>query len=644
MLTQLKTPPFRPPKELVVSWDTFRKGLNTLLRETEVDGSELTQATNLLLIGSGVPTKRWGSQDYYLSGATGYGRGVLPIKQANGTIDVLSITDWGILVKKNGASYTTITGTSWASGYNLEGTQLGGNVYLVNGNREIVRYDFSSLLGFPTLARPTSLLVTNFSGATGLTTWSWRVSSVSRVGETIPATAISLASLPQRLSDTLVQLRWTGISAASGDLVGYNVYRGSSGDEVFVGGVDNLTTRFDDFGAAPPDPFRTAPEADTTGGPVAKYIIRFQDRLILAGFTDDPSKVLISGRFPNNERFDWYGGGGFVLIEPDAGQDVTGLGIHQEKLVVFKENSVWQVTLETITFGQFTILDPTYKLLTASQGCSSHRSIQPVENDLMFSNRKGIYILRYEPQLVNVLNANEISAKIRPFFESLTSADLTSAAGAYIDKKYILSFPSIKRTIIFDRERLSFMGPWPTPFGVNQWGRYIDADGIERWIAIDADDRFVTEFSKSLQDDKGTAMRTVLKTKKDAFGDWTIFKTINEVFTLFRNVEGSISANIFLEERSGTTITAKSFSVTGALSRSGFGTDQFGLAQFGLTNNDAMISSDETPKRTLIYKTGRTFQLEIITTGRADKYELLGIKTVGTAQGRGNAPSAWITT
>ena len=609
----------------------------------------MVQATNLLAIGSGVPTKRWGSQDYYLSGATGNGRGLIPVKRAsNDTIEVLSITDWGILVKRNSASYTTITGASWASGYNMEGVQLGGNVYLVNGNRELVRYDFSSLVNFPTLAIPTGGAVTNLSGATGLTTWAWRVTAASRVGETLGSTAVSLASLPQKLSDTLVRFTWTAVSAASGNLAGYNVYRGSLGDEIWVGGVDNETTRFDDTGAIPADPFRTVPTADTTGGSIAKYIIRFQDRLVMAGISGEPTKVIISARYPQQERFDWLSGGGFILIEPDSEDQVTGLATYYQSstqsqtILVFKEKSVWELKLNTITLGQYVILDPQYRLLTASQGCSSHRSIVPVENDIMFANRRGIYILRYEPQLVYVINANEISAKIRPFFESITNADHTSSAAAYIDKKYILSYPTAERTIVFDRERLSFWGPWTTTFGINKWASYTDADGLERWLAIDADDSYVTEFTKSLKDDKGTAFRTILKTKKEDFGDWTVFKTINELYSLFRNVIGSLSVNIYLEERSGVTVTASSFSVTSQVGVSGMGTDQMGLFRIGLTNNDAVLSSDELPKNTLLYKTGRTLQMEIQTTGRSDNYELLALKMIAIGQPR-SAPIGWRT-
>ena len=646
-IQSLRMPAFKPPRDVTVSWQSWKKGWNTLLRENELEGAEMTLSTNLLLKGSGIPTKRWGSQNYFTAGATGSARFSIPIKDTSDNISVLAFTDWGMITKKNGASYTLLTGASWPSGATMDAAQLGNNIYLVSANREMVRYDFTTLKNFATLTSPTGVAVSNMSSATGTTTYSWRVTAVGKSGgETLASTPISMATLPQSLSQTVMRLQWTAVSAASGDLTGYNIYRGPAGDERWIGGVDDTTTVFFDTGTATSDPFRVVPVANTTGGPKAKYVIRYQDRLILAGIPGEPTKVLISGRYPDQERFDWYAGGGFINIEPDSGQNITGLGIHQEKIVVFKENSVWQLLLNQTQFGNALILDPQYKLLTASQGCTSHKSIVPVENDLMFANRKGIYILRYEPQLQNILNANEISAKIRPFFESLTDADHTASAGAYIDKKYVLSFPNSKQTVCFDRERLSFTGPWTTPFGINHWSKYIDSSGMERWLAADSTDNIISEFSKNYLDDKGTAIRTIFKSKKEDFNDWTIFKTINEVYFNFRSIAGSVVVNVYIEERSGNTIAAKSFTLTstGASGSSGFGTDQFGLAKFGISNNTPTQTTLELQKKTFIYKSSRTFQVEVRTNGLTDNYELLGIKTIAIPQARGNSPSAWNTT
>ncbi len=645
-ITSLKQPKYNPPSETVIKWNSWRKGLNTLLRENELNASEMATATNLMLVGSGVPTKRWGSQNYFLAGATGAVNFVNFIKDANDNIQILSLTDWGFMVKKNGASYTMLTGASWPSGAMVEGAELGGNAYLVSADREMVRYNFTNLVGFATIAKPTSVTVTNMSSATGSSIWSWRVTAVGKSGgETLASTPVSLASLPQNLTQTIMRVRWSPVSAATGDVTGYNIYRGSLGNETWIGGVDSNTFSFDDAGLAPSDPFRVVPVADASGGPKAKYIMRFQDRLIVAGLAGEPTKVLISGRYPFQERFDWFYGGGYVYIEPDSGQNITGLGIHQEKLVVFKENSVWQVNLNQVEFGNYLILDPQYKLLTASQGCASFRSIVPMENDVAFANAKGMYILRYEPQLLTVINASEISAKIRPFFESLTYNDITHSAGVYYDKKYLLSFPISKQVIVFDRERLSFVGPWTLPYGITHWVRYVDSNGQERLIGADNNDNFVTEFVKTLQSDKGDAIKTIFKSRKEDFGDWTTFKTINEIFTNFRSIIGSVSVNIYVENRDGRVVIAKAFNLTGSGSSgtSGFGTSPFGLSKFGITNNTVETTPSETLKRTFIYQSARTYQVEIRTSGATDNFELLGVTAIAIPQSRGNAPSSWNT-
>lgn len=676
MLTTLKPAPFRPDKPLMATWNSWRKGLNLLLRETEIDGGELVTATNLLLTGSGVPTKRWGSQTYFQAAtnqAAGYimddtsltmnspsdqtisnyaGRFLLPIKDATDNIQVLAQTDWGYMVKQSGTSFTRLTGASWPTGYNTEGIVLGGNVYFVNQQKPLVKYDFSNLISFNSLSIPTGVAASNLSGATGTTTYGWRVTATSKTGETIASTEVSLASLPQNLNNTLIRVSWAPVSAASGDLTGYNVYRGLQGQEAWVGGVPAGTTKFDDNGLPAADPTHTAPLADSTSGPTAKYIIRFQDRMIVAGIPGSPTKVLISGRYPYHERFDTFSGGASLLLEPDSGEDITGLGIYYrsqtstQTVVVFKERSVWEVSLDTSITGanNFAVLVPSYRLLTASQGCSSHRSIVAVENDIMFANSRGIYILRYEPQLLNVINANEISAKIRPFFEGLSYADITGATGVYADKKYVLSFPSSKQSICFDRERLSFTGPWKTPFSINKWSTYVDATGTERWIAIPSDSSIVREFSKGFSDDSGTAIATAFKTKKEDFGDWTLYKTLSEVYMNFRNVIGTAQVNIYIEDRTGQVTSAKTFTLTGAssLGSTGMGTLQLGEdAEIGLANGNSQFIAGELQKKAILYKTTRTMQVEILTSGQTDNYELLNIKGVGIPQARGNSPTTW---
>lgn len=634
-----KLPSYKQAKDVSIGWDNFRKGLNTLLKETELGGDELAQADNLVLVGKGVPTQRWGTSLYHMAGLTGRVRGLKGYYASDGTNELLAITDNGLMTKKSNASYSTLTGASWASGNNSEMAQLGDKMYVVNPDRELVRYDGTSLTGFPTLAIPTSTFATQASGVSGTNSFSYRVSAVSRVGETTASAVVEADNCPQDLGDGAVKVTWTGVSAASGDLKAYNIYGRMIGDERWLGTVDKSSTAFFDTGDAIPMEFGYPPTSDSTGGLKAKYIIRYEDRLVYAGIDGDPSKVAISARWPNHEIFDISFGGNFIKIEPDAGDDITGLSIFENKIIVFKERSIWEVTLSRLTVGNFSVFVPAAKLITKSHGCIAPRSILPVENDIIFLSRKGVYALGYEPNILNVLRTNEISAKVRPFFKNLTIAQQKAATAFYYDFKYGISFPGKDQTMVYDRERLAWMGPWSKD--ANVYENYYDSSDNEVLLYGEDDDSNVQQYSATFGEDNGTAFDTQLRTRKEDYGDWTLFKTVKNVHTLFRNVQGTVNVDIRLQERGGDVTTVKSFSVTTAAQSAGWGADQWANTQWGDTE-EAGGATDirEIYREALLNKAARNMQLIVKTSSANDKYELLAVRSSAKPMGRGFIPSS----
>ena len=634
---------YNPPKDIERVWDNFKGGLNLLLKPSELKPNELAQADNLMLVGSGIPTKRWGTANYYLTGTATTNnkvRGLFGAYFKSEVNELLSVSDDGYLTKKSGASYSIITGASWASGYNMEMTMLDDYVWLCNGQSPLRKYSYPSagatLVRYDTLTTPTGVAATNLSGASlGRSIWSWRISAESQVGETLASTPISLASLPQDLSESTVRISWTPVSSASGVLKGYVIYGRDPGDETFLARVPKDTYFFDDDGSATPSDLGEPPTSNTTDGPIAKYIISYKDKLIIAGLKDNPSRVMWTGGSIGGQRFHWSQGGGYLDIDKDSGDEITGLAVHQEKVIIFKKRSIWQMTLTAS--GGLTV--PVYSLITRSHGCASHRTAKPVENDLFFLSRKGVYALGYEPNIMaDVLRTTEISSKVRPYIDGKVPTDFDNASSLYADYKYILSIGN--RMIVYDRERLSWMGPWNLKS--NAFETYYDADDIERWLMGDATGGYVTEMSTASKDDKGSAFTTLLRTKQEDFGDWSRFKTIKDVYTRFRNVLGNIGVNVRLEERSGITSTAKSFSITSQLGSSGFGTDLFGDAKFGDSENTAGYGgSQETIKWYSPHKMARTLQVEVTSSSARDSYELLGVRSIARPTGRGFTPATW---
>ena len=203
-----RPPAYKPRKNVPEEWKSFRKGLNLLVRQTELDNEELAKAQDILLVGKGVPTGRWGTVKHFLAGATGTSRGFGTYKSNDGTTnELLTLVDEGFLYKQNSTSSTRITGQSWPSGSEVHMEQLGGSTYIVSADADFTSYTGGSLTIFSQIASPTGLAATNFSGVSGTNRVSYQVLAVgANGGQTLPGTNYVLANLPNDLRKTQVNL------------------------------------------------------------------------------------------------------------------------------------------------------------------------------------------------------------------------------------------------------------------------------------------------------------------------------------------------------------------------------------------------------------------------------------------------------
>jgi hypothetical protein len=649
---QIREQPYKPPKIIQLDWNTFTGGLNTLLRQTEIKDKELAQADNLKLVGSGVPTKRDGTGDYFLTApsvATGSQRvrglkGVLFASGASGVNELLALSDWGLLVKKSGASYSIIYGASYSSGYNADIVQAFNNVYITNGVDNLTKYNGASILSFTQLSRPTGLLATNLSGVTGTFERSFRISAFNNVGETIASDAVLINYMPQDPIDTTVRLTWTTSSPAS-SVIGYGVYGYDQGDERLITTIDPSSKQYDYKGVPDPSNLVFPAGADTTLGPIAKYTIIHKDKIILGNIDSYPSRIAWSGGGSNIDKFNWRYGGGYIDIDKDSGDVVKGLIEFQDKIIVFKERSIWEVSLAT----EGSIVVPTVKMIVRGVGTVSHKTVKYVENDVFFLSRKGVFTLGNEANYLNVLRTNELSSRIRSIFSLLSSTQLDKACAVYQDNKYRLAFPVgasdvNTKEVIYDRERLCWMGPNTFPAAPGVYEVYYDGAGKENLLWGDSNDNFVTEYSDGYPNDKGVKIQTALLTKKTAFKNPFRFKMIRNIYSNWRNIFGTPFVNIILETRDGALGSAESFTISASNAGVGWGFDNFGTTRFGTSGGmGSGTSSNDLAKQTRINKVGRTVQIEITTTGNNDKYELLALQLQAQELGEGITPSQWRT-
>lgn len=321
---------------------------------------------------------------------------------------------------------------------------------------------------------------------------------------------------------------------------------------------------------------------------------------------------------------------------------ITGIKSFQNKLIVFKERSVWEITLTEATYGNFTITIPTAILITNAHGCVSNKTIVAVENDLFFLSREGVYVLGNEPNIQNVLRTNKLSVKIRPFIEERSYADLQSASAEYFDSKYVLAFRDTNKMTAYDRERLAWLGEWSTSYGINIFNKYQESSGVEKWLA-GTDDGYVVDFNEDYRGDRDVAFKTQLKTKQEDFGGWDMFKFVTDVFLRFREVSGSVDINLVVETRDGESNVVSDFAVQRSSSNAIWGSSQWGDALWADSEESGTASDlSDVVKRIIINKTVRSIQLQITTDGVSDNYELLGVNINAKSQGRGAMPYGWI--
>ena len=109
-----------------------------------------------------------------------------------------------------------------------------------------------------------------------------------------------------------------------------------------------------------------------------------------------------------------------VQLAGSTEERITGFGKQQDNLVIFKETSVGKTTLGTQTINDRIFIDLPYVPINASIGCDLPWSIQLVENNLVFANRSGVYML-LDTTAANENNIQGISRKINPVLAKITA-------------------------------------------------------------------------------------------------------------------------------------------------------------------------------------------------------------------------------
>lgn len=386
--------------------------------------------------------------------------------------------------------------------------------------------------------------------------------------------------------------------------------------------------------------------------PRAKFSVYYQSKHIAAGAPGQPSRLFISNLSdatdftvttggtqpqpdstndsengnPNVPGATVFSGtpalteANVIDIRKNDGDKITGLGVFQDVLIVFKERAIYQVTFDSS--GNATVTPITY-----ATGCVSHRTIKAVENDLYFMSREGLRVLGNEPQYFTAIRTNVISIRIQPTVDSIAKAYYERCNAEYFDNKYIMGIPTgsssaIVKTITYDRRFQAFC-IW-TNFNAQSLMRFTSTtDNSDGLYFIDQGGTQLYMMQPGTYSDAGAPIEAYVVSKAQDIGNPDITKFWVDLRPIFRRLTGSVTFTIYSDDG----VVAGSATI-GSGSTRGFGLNMLGSFRLGTDGEsdsaDATGSSVDNPESIVLNQNSRTIKFKIYNNSLNENFVLLG--------------------
>lgn len=274
-----------------------------------------------------------------------------------------------------------------------------------------------------------------------------------------------------------------------------------------------------------------------------------------------------------------------IDINKNDGQRVTGLGFFQDVLIVFKENSIYQLYFNSS--GAFVV-----ERISSSYGAVCHGAIASVENDCYFLTDKGIYVLGNEPNYYAAIRTNELSSRVKTLLQRINPAYWERCKAYYYDDRYFLTVPldaatTCNAVVVYDR-RFYAWAYW-TNINAESFLAFKDRDGDGKthFYFTEYGATNMAEFTPNVYNDKGQPITATFVTRAfegkevDRTKYWYVIRPI------FRQTTGAVQISFINEYGS----IGKPASVAPNLI-GGLGMDEIGNAMFGTSQQDTYTDAD----------------------------------------------------
>lgn len=128
-------------------------------------------------------------------------------------------------------------------------------------------------------------------------------------------------------------------------------------------------------------------------------------------------------------------GSQYIDIQKDDGDRITGLGVFQDVLMVYKQYATYQLTLDATGA-------PTVVPVTKAAGCVAPNTVQAVENDLFSLSMQGVRSLGNEANFFSAIRTNVLTKKIDRLIQGMKPSDYDKAVAVFFRNSYLLSIPN----------------------------------------------------------------------------------------------------------------------------------------------------------------------------------------------------------
>ena len=517
----------------------------------------------------------------------------------------------GVLYKqKDGGAFTAFTGlntyddAAWASG-----VQNRNKVYIYNGVDNLSYIDLSTdvVVKYTALSTPTLNTVV-YSGTAGASTHYYRVSANNEVGESIASSIINDDTARDRnawvnLTD-FCTLSWTTVSGAKS----YTIYYGNTADTQFELWTVGTETSFIDYGTLATNPFKIAPEGNSTQGAVFNHMYVDKKNGTVYGVTADNYLYYSSpGSISDTADFSPYNGGGYVPIDQNGATQLNyvtsfrnGKGdpvITVSARGAAGKGNLFHITFETITVGDQAIIYPNVYEANGQSGTYAPRATVLNGDAIDYPTGLDFKSTGTSQNIVNILTTQSIAQAIEPDTAKITLESLSTAVGIEYKNRnyYALPVGSSSNNEIWVHDKSRKGNPWVlrwTVAAMDMW-LYEDNSGATHFCVLVGNRilEFTRAGSRSHQDDN-VAWRSRLAFNALVWDEdgLNLAKIRRQYFKLLQP-RGTITANATGLTRSGTSTAAGSDSFTSTTTATGIGQWQYGGAH--LAKNRAYKYGDD---------------------------------------------------